>query len=141
MKMKALGLHHKKEGTDPPKDTILIEKGLCLYILCNGVGEGPSASRTGKETAHLFVHHVKEQKKVLIAFNEDPSNKKRDLVKQTLQSIIQKMNEKVFSQNQKHLPKKAIGTTLLFGLFIGTDVFLGNLGNGTVYLSLSLIHI
>ena len=62
MKMKALGLHHKKEGHDLSKDTVLIEKGLSLYILCNGVGEGPSASRTGKETAHLFVHYVKEQK-------------------------------------------------------------------------------
>ena len=134
MKMKALGLHHKAEGGSPQRDTVLISKDLPLYILCNGVGEGPSATRTAKETAHLFSYHVQEEKKVLMAFNEDPSNQKRDLVKKTLHEIIQKMNQKIYLQNQKHPPEKAVGTTLLFGLFIGSDVFLGNLGNGKVFL-------
>ena len=134
MKMKALGLHHKAKGDSPQRDTVLISKDLPLYILCNGVGEGPSATRTAKETAHLFSYHVQEEKNVLMAFNEDPSNQKRDLVKKTLHEIIQKMNQKIYLQNQKHPPEKAIGTTLLFGLFIGSDVFLGNLGNGKVFL-------
>ena len=134
MKMKALGLHHKSEADSPSKDTVLISKDLPLYILCNGVGDGPGSARTAKETAHLFSYHVQEEKSFLMAFNEDPSNQKRDLVKKVLHEIIQKMNQKIYLQNQKHPPEKAIGTTLLFGLFIGSDVFLGNLGNGKVFL-------
>jgi serine/threonine protein phosphatase PrpC len=116
------------------EDTYLIDKSFSLFILCNGVGDQTKSAQISKKTAHFFLKHVKEKKKVFVTFNEDPSLINREAVKHCLDEIIQTLNESLWKANQNDPSKKTFGSTLLFSFFIGQDLFFGNIGNGCFFL-------
>ncbi|MCB0391306.1 MAG: Stp1/IreP family PP2C-type Ser/Thr phosphatase [Bdellovibrionales bacterium] len=105
------------------QDTILVDNSLGLYIVADGMG----GHKGGEVASAIAVSTAKEIVSEGLHKNLSP----RDLLIKAYREASERIHYKSTVEN----PQLAgMGTTMVLGLVVGTDIYIGNVGDSRCYL-------
>jgi len=118
---------------DANEDAFLVDDGLGLYVVCDGMG-GHAA---GEVASYLAVHTMRDtleqHRDVLTRFEQGIDPRAREEVLRLMEMGVQNACAKVFSEAQKDPSKRGMGTTIVALLIIGTRGFIAHVGDSRIY--------
>jgi serine/threonine protein phosphatase PrpC/CRP-like cAMP-binding protein len=119
---------------DGNEDSFLVDKGLNLAVVADGMG-GHAA---GEVASSLAVHTLREtlngDKALLDSFERGVGVAGRKDVLRLLELAVQKACGAVYAEAQRDPGKRGMGTTLVALLILGSRGFIAHVGDSRVYL-------
>ena len=123
-----VGLHREHN-----EDTLASDSTIGLVLLADGMG-GYNAGEVASEIAALSISA--ELKEALA--NHSINNAAGDLSEiqagpRLIINAVKNANEAIFNASQMHPKCAGMGTTLVVGLFVGNQLFVGHIGDSRMY--------
>ena len=115
------------------EDTILAEKELGLYVVCDGMG-GHSAGEIASETAAQSVLSVIRDAHAILSRVPLKERRGRRQVKRILVAAVQQASATVFRRGSESTQLHGMGTTLSLVLILGRRAFVAHVGDSRIYL-------
>lgn len=134
--MKALGYGLSDPGLKRTanEDFFLMDEGLGLFVVCDGVG-GHVAGGTASEMAGRTIRQVMHDgRTILQKYSADRSLKNRAIVAGLLQKAIQTANEQIFRMAEVDVVKRGMCTTTAALVVLDDYAILAHAGDSRIYL-------
>ncbi len=132
--MDPIALGHTDIGQvkDSNEDNFLVDKGLRLYIVADGMG-GHAAGEVASETAVREIRrYVKEHQALLQHFID--TGEGREKILELVETSIRRAGRAIYDQAQADPAKRGMGTTVVMLLLTPERGFIGHVGDSRVYL-------
>lgn len=122
---------------DHNEDNFLVDKSLSLFIVADGMG-GHAAGEIASALAVRTIHDaIKSETAILTDYLTGASGAAKVTVNDVLNLIkfaIQRGCSRIYDEARVDPSKRGMGTTLSLLLIIGTQGFIGHVGDSRIYL-------
>jgi serine/threonine protein phosphatase PrpC/CRP-like cAMP-binding protein len=117
------------------EDSFLVDEGLGLYAVADGMGGHAAGEVASKLALETFRRVVLEGRQRVDASHHDPRSReaRRDLL-QLLEEAAHAACAAVHEEGQKDEQKRGMGTTLCALLTVGSHGFIAHVGDSRIYL-------
>ncbi len=116
------------------EDSYLIDDGLGLYVVADGMGGHAGGEVASAEAIDQIFSMVKQRSDVIEALRRANSDEARAAVRRAVEAAIQAATYMVFGIAEQDPARKGMGTTISTLLFVGPTAVAGQVGDSRVYL-------
>jgi len=134
MSHKSYGLSHVGRVLNVNEDSVLMDKELGVYILCDGCG-GHSAGEVASEiAAKTTLDGIQTNSEVLANYASSPSKTAQGEVVSVLNDAINAASGKVHQIARSDKGKAGMGTTIVVLTVLGNNAIVAHAGDSRAYL-------
>jgi serine/threonine protein phosphatase PrpC/CRP-like cAMP-binding protein len=119
---------------DGNEDSFLVDKGLGLSVVADGMGGHAAGEIASGMAVHVLRETLKAEKAVLESFERGVGGASRQEVLRLLELAVQKACAAVYAEAQRDPSKRGMGTTLVALLVLGSRGFIAYVGDSRIYL-------
>jgi PPM family protein phosphatase len=118
---------------DHNEDTILLDEGLQLYVVCDGMG-GHAAGEVASKHAAATVQRVLGENKAVVEDARKAGGDAREKVLHLVEAAINKACSEIFGMATADNGKAGMGTTLTMVIILGDQGVMGHVGDSRLYM-------
>jgi serine/threonine protein phosphatase PrpC len=116
------------------EDSFLIDDGLGLYVVADGMGGHAGGEVASAEAIDQIYSMIKRGADAIEALRKEASPENRGAVRRLMEAAIQAATYMVFGIAEQDPARKGMGTTISTLLFVGPTAVVGQVGDSRVYL-------
>lgn len=116
------------------EDALLVDDGLGLYAVCDGVGGRAKGEVASEAAIDQLSAYVKQGRDSITAFLQAPSAENASTVRRLLEGAVQNACYMVFGLAELDPTQKGMATTLSALLLAGSVAHVAQVGDSRVYL-------
>lgn len=133
MKLNFAARSHVGRRRTDNEDSYLVDKGLRLFIVCDGMG-GHAAGEVASSLAVRVVREAVNKSRDKIQSLSDGTVSQRQALRTVLRNAVRLASLKVYRQSQSQSELRGMGTTLTLMLAAGSRAFVAHVGDSRLYL-------
>ncbi|MFL5320299.1 MAG: Stp1/IreP family PP2C-type Ser/Thr phosphatase [Myxococcaceae bacterium] len=130
----AFGLTDVGRKRQHNEDAMLVDPGLGLYIVADGMGGHAAGEVASARSAEVVKQHVLQNKQVLKDLARDPSQANRAAAAALVEVAVQRACADIYKMAAADSSKRGMGTTFVCLAIGGNKGVIGHVGDSRVYL-------
>jgi serine/threonine protein phosphatase PrpC len=134
VKLSAFGASDTGRKRKANEDAFAVDEERGFYLLADGMGGHQNGAIAAQSAISIAREYLNADVAVFDRYRDDPSDARRAAAIASVEKAIQGACARVFQLGQQDQTKRGMGSTLDVVVRVGTQVILGHVGDGRVYL-------
>ena len=120
---------------DGNEDSFLVDPGLGLFVVADGMGGHAAGEVASSIAVHIFRDTLNAERDLLDGFERGVQGHGREEVLRLMEEAVHRACAAVYAEAQKDPTKRGMGTTLVALLIVGSRGFIAHVGDSRIYLN------